>query len=443
MYLNNYNCRDEYINFHIWEGIKKTIYYREGKKKRSETVIVGKSEINRKNGHYFCYTKRMTYKELLYNNQIIKKDEKCKDGYKNCGIIDTLEQQLCMPQDDECPLYDVGISEDNKYKNNTDYTYAITSRIYYNKNTYNEPNKKIIGKIVLSDGEPCYNINEKLWRSFLLKEVEGSHLECELEVFGKKSEDRYKNIGDISYYKIYKDNIDNEYLTLLPEWDLKAESLSLYKREFLGIDKECDEKSEEFKNGYDKLKKSQESEKLLLLIEPLLIFAGFFTYIFVLIKGRNAFDDFLTFILIFYSLIFVPCIICHSIFLSRIIQLDSGPYECSDNITNEVIRKETLNTKKTIIFTGINLGADILIILIIIFLFTYSKCQNFYDCICDFIKCKFRKKYKGETDNNNDMRDVNINNNKNKIMTYKSNSYSNSEQEVSEDLKDIGSKEKM
>ena len=41
------------------------------------------------------------------------------------------------------------------------------------------------------------------------------------------------------------------------------------------------------------------------------------------------------------------------------------------------------------------------------------------------------------------MRDVNINNNKNKIMTYKSNSYSNSEQEVSEDLKDIGSKEKM
>ena len=82
-----------------------------------------------------------------------------------------------MPQDDECPLYDVGISEgDNYYKDNADYIYDENSRIYYNKNTYNEQNKKIIGKIVLNEGEPCYLFNEKLWRAFIFNEAGESHL---------------------------------------------------------------------------------------------------------------------------------------------------------------------------------------------------------------------------------------------------------------------------
>lgn len=471
-HIDKQNCgADEYIKFYTWEGIKEKHYYYTGtgkkRKRRSKTVIKGKSDINKINGRYFCYRRGMTYKELLYNGQIIKKNENCKDGYKNCGIIDTLEQQLCMPQDDECPLYDVGISEgDNYYKDNADYTYEVNSRIYYNKNTYNEPNKKIIGKIVLNDGEPCYHFNETLWRTFIFNEVGESHLKCGLEIFGKISDDRYTKIGDISYYMIYRDNINYEYLSLFPENTIRSEYLSLYKREFFGIDKECDEKSEEFKVGYDKLKKSQKSEQLLLLIEPALFFCGLFSLIF-LFNGKNIeFKDIFAFLLIQYSLLFVACTICHIIFLSQIIHFDFPPYECSDKITNEVSRKENLNTNKTIIYTAVNLGADILVILIIIFISLYSKFEYICDSFCDFILCKNCKRYKVETINNN-MRDININNieNKidikrniyfskenNKVITYKNKnqfnspkySDNNSEHNVTQDLnKAIDSKSKI
>ena len=426
-HLDGNNCgADEYITFHTWGGIKEKhthSYYRNGKRHHStEIVIVGKSEINKINGRYFCYKKGMTYKQLLYNNQIIKKNETCKDGYKNCGIIDTLEQQLCMPQDDECPLYDVGIEEGNNYyKDNVDYTYDEASRIYYNKNTYNEPNKKIIGKIVLNDGNPCYDSNEQKWRTFILKEADDNHLTCELKIFDKNSDDRYTKIGDISYYMIYRDNIDYKYFSLFPKQDIKSRHLSLYKIEFFGIDKECDEKSEEFKIGYDKIKKIQNSEKLLLLIEPILSIAGF---VFVFIVLRFSDDKTFIFILILYESLFGVCIICHAIFLSQIIHNDLPPYECSDEITNEVSRQQSLNTKDTIIFTALNLAGDILVILINIFAFINFKYGIDWNKVCDFILCKNCKIYKEEAMDNN-MRDVYINNNKNNNDGIKHLNFSN------------------
>jgi hypothetical protein len=222
---------------------------------------------------------------------------------------------------------------------------------------------------------------------------------------------------------IYRDNIDYEFYSLFPEEDTRSKYLSLYKREFFGIDKECDEQSEEFKFGYDKLKKSQESEKLLLLIEPILFICGFFSLI--VLYRICSIDVICGIILIQYLLLFGTCTICHSIFLSQIIHSDLPPYECSDKITNEVLRKENLNTKKTIIFTAINLGADILIILINIFPFLFPKLGECCDSFFDFILCKNCKIYKEKTINNH-MRDVNINNNKNKNDTER-NTYSSEE----------------
>ena len=116
-----------------------------------------------------------------------------------------------------------------------------------------------------------------------------------------------------------------------------------------------------------------------------------------------------------FTLLFGTCTICHAIFHSQIIHSNLPPYECSDKITNEVSRKEeNLNTNKTIIFTAINLAADILVIFINILSFLYTKFEVSCDRFCDFIQCKNCKKYKEEAINNH-MRDVNINNNKNEI----------------------------
>ena len=67
-----------------------------------------------------------------------------QNGYKNCGIIDTLEQQLYISQDGVCSLCEAGIVEENNNdcKNNANYMCDETSRIYFNSDTFYEGNKK-------------------------------------------------------------------------------------------------------------------------------------------------------------------------------------------------------------------------------------------------------------------------------------------------------------
>ena len=100
------------ISFHKYGGRKDyewTINY--DLKPTKKLVIVDKTDIRKINGNYFCY-KHISYKDLLYNGQIIKKGAECPSQYpKNCGRLDTLEQELCIKYADKCPLYDLGFGE--------------------------------------------------------------------------------------------------------------------------------------------------------------------------------------------------------------------------------------------------------------------------------------------------------------------------------------------
>ena len=130
-------------------------------------------------GKYFCY-KEILYKELLYNGQIIKKGKEYPSEYKkNCGRIDTLEQELCIKENEKCPLYDIGIGSVSDLDN---YHISEDSKIYYNKDNYNYHNKTIIGRLILSDGQPCLNASEKLWKSYSSDEGFETNLKCDLKI---------------------------------------------------------------------------------------------------------------------------------------------------------------------------------------------------------------------------------------------------------------------
>ena len=64
-------------------------------------------------------------------------------------------------------------------------------------------------KLILKEGQPCYRLGEKLWRKFVSDEAGSNHLECEFEVFGKLTDEKYENRGDIIYQKLYQDNLEN------------------------------------------------------------------------------------------------------------------------------------------------------------------------------------------------------------------------------------------
>ena len=179
----NTNCGNkEELIFHEWGGIEEINTEYSNKK------IVDKTDIKKINGVYFCYEKK-TYKDLLYNGQIIKNGKSCPNAYpKNCGIIDTLLQELFIKNNEYCPLYDIGIDENYNLISSI-YNYDSHTKIYYNNNSFR--GSKIIGKLILNDGQPCYNSNEKLWKKFYYKEAFKENLKCSINIFGKISDDRY------------------------------------------------------------------------------------------------------------------------------------------------------------------------------------------------------------------------------------------------------------
>lgn len=189
------------IVFHTWEGRKDYYITR-------DFTIEDVTPLTKINGNKFCY-KHISYEKLLKNGQIIKKGGNCPNEYtKNCGIIDTLEQELCIKDNEACPLYDAGIGyiyDSNNYIYNEG-----NSDVYYNKESYNKPNKKIIGKLILNHGQPCYLSDEKLWKKFSLDEAAEEHLKCDLEVLGKYRDDRYEKKGEISYRRLYMENLNQK-----------------------------------------------------------------------------------------------------------------------------------------------------------------------------------------------------------------------------------------
>ena len=132
---------------------------------------------------------------------------------------------------------------------------------------------KIIGWLILNEGQPCYNSTEKLWRRFSSEEGFQTNLECHIEIFDKYYDDRYEKKESISYKQLYEDNLSPECQNLVLNYLTDSEKVSLYKREFLGIDKACDEKEHINKDNYEKLRKYQKKEGLCILIESILIFS--------------------------------------------------------------------------------------------------------------------------------------------------------------------------
>ena len=387
------NCGiDSRIIFHDWEGRKVRQYG--GRNSGKKTKIVDRADIDKINHNYFCY-KHISYKDLLYNGQIIPNGEECKNNNpytKDCGIIDTLNQRLCVKDDEKCPLYEVGIGEPkgnmNQYKYN-----EYHSDVYYNNENYNKQDKKIIGKVILSDGQPCYRHEEKLWRTFISEEAGDNHLQCELEIFDKFTDNRYENKGSITYRKLYEDNLPTASKELIiDEIDELKENpeVSLYSREFLGINKACDEKYSISKDDFETLKKNQKMEKLCVLIEAIVLFAFLIApIIFTILMFCEVTEDFtifnifnLVFLTICLLMIFA-CIICHAVFLGRMIN-NNLSYDCSDDITNEVSRKENENTKISIKYTAVNLVMDLFILLFNILLFLapliIDKCKKCLPC---------------------------------------------------------------
>ena len=72
-----------------------------------------------------------------------------------------------------------------------------------------------------------------------------------------------------------------------------------------------------------------------------------------------------------YFLLYFVASICHSVFIGRM-NYYNIIYDCSDSITNEILKKEYDKTKKTSLLSIFNLVGDIIYIIYFIIVFIYN-----------------------------------------------------------------------
>ena len=337
LHLSDTPCSNSKVVFYTWGGrAKRETYYDNDFKERVKVTVYDVTDLVKVYGKYFCYD-HISYRNLLRNGQIIKKGTECPSQYsKNCGRIDTLNQELCIEEGNNCPLSDVGIDQNYDSEN-----YYYENNIYYNKNGFNANNKTIIGKLILSEGQPCYAAKDYLWRKFLSDEAVGTKLECSLEIFGKKIDDRYENKGTITYKRVYEDNLPSESKKEMLE-KVGNQQVSLYKRIFLGINKECDEQSSITKEKQETLEYHQSNEVVMTYVEAIFITIVFgFASIGMIFQHycdrcyiSDCYVSTMGISSLINGLMIFVAFICRSIFLGKVIS-NTLEYDCSDEITNE------------------------------------------------------------------------------------------------------------
>ena len=85
------------------------------------------------------------YYDLLHHST---KNE-CEPNYKKCGILDTLGNIMCIPEQDNCPINKIVLYSNYGYLN---FSYLNFDLFYTNLAT----NDDIVSKLVLSDKQPRY-----------------------------------------------------------------------------------------------------------------------------------------------------------------------------------------------------------------------------------------------------------------------------------------------
>ena len=356
----NTQCNNKVINvFHTWGGWKRMEKTDEG----GVWKFYDRTNITKINRTSFCY-EYISYKDLLNNGQIITNGTKCPKEYnKNCGRIDSLNQELCIKKNDKCPLYDIGIGLP---PDDTNYIYDRDSNIYYNNDNYNITNKTIISKLILNDGQPCYQLTEKLWKQFSSSETDETHLNCTIiQIFGKGSDNKYIKKGEITYKKLYEDNLSERAKNIIINTIPQNEKVYLYKREFNGLDKKCDEKLNLIDN-FNSFVNIQGIDGTIQIIEGMFITFGcvvllVFEFFACCENFRISLTKYLA-VFIIYMIIVSGCFCFHVIAYINLIKNDYSYYNCSDSITNEIIRKGNENNRNKIKYNMITTFADGIII---------------------------------------------------------------------------------
>lgn len=293
-----------------------------------------------------------SYFYLLYNCTA-PKGGKCKEGYKQCGVLDSYGNILCEDINKECPINDIIMSKSSdvpeSFKQYTSYHSIQISTEAYLFYTNEAIDKPVVVDFRLSKKTPC---------------LVNNYNDCK----EKKGDPRYKELDQQILFDFYEDNylfsIDDK--ADKSDKSMKKTNIHLYYREYVGFDKECliDNEDLFFMNS-DYFKVSKRVRKLIIVVLSFSIVALFGIPFLIYYLSREDNDTILIIIgvigIIFFE-IFLIAALGVSVNMSTIVS-------CGDEYTSAFLDSEIHQKKMNQIYILVML---ILNSLLLIFYLAYQ-----------------------------------------------------------------------
>jgi hypothetical protein len=326
--------------------------------------IIGFSYKNINNwfGTSFC-VRRLPIASYL-ESSIASPGSSCPINMKNCGILDSLGNSLCVLVSIECPINDIQIVLDNSPVPSGYKSLRLVRNGQVKKMIFG--NSGVKGKIVnefkISEDTPCINpyYHNRKVNSFLLDETFNKD-RCLSGYGGKNIDENYKKIDSYSINDLYYDNnIQPKLKNVIdsyPEENLRA-TTNLYYRNNIGISKKCfdeikrDVKFKNIQNGIIYLHSDYRNHQKNYLSVFMFIFIGymFVFFVYYLVRIPSIFADISKSIILVFELITTLLIIISAVlfvvYYSKMITImsyykDFLPYtnNCGDSVYSEAVPK--------------------------------------------------------------------------------------------------------
>ena len=169
------------------------------------------------------------YSSLIKNS--VRKGEKCKEGYKQCGIIDTMDNILCLEESDECPINYIvrsnSMTPPEEILKYSTYDVKLIEKGTYFFYTNEAIDNYVISQFSINTNRPCLTLKDS----------------CDKEYGDEKlkEDERYRYLDSMNKHSFYREHgffgLDMDYEN--KEDLLRLYNVSLYYRPFIGYDLSC------------------------------------------------------------------------------------------------------------------------------------------------------------------------------------------------------------
>ena len=195
------------------------------------------------------------YYDLLYDGSIIKNGEKCPEGKKSCGYIDTLKNIYCIDKDAKCPISYIKIQSTPPTDNESLVSIKGTkTNLYYSNIPSSNPLDfpYIVNSFKIADSVLCALPNvyySSISLHYLDAFINKFSKNCVLKDYSQKvtvDKLRYFPISEVDNYELYEENRILEKIrnSKIKDYGFNIEKyrnniLYLYGRAHFGFNKDC------------------------------------------------------------------------------------------------------------------------------------------------------------------------------------------------------------